>query len=308
MWAATMTNTAMAPAGTPASNSVNPSNLTPHFVDYFGAGAVITPDMAWAQWSGQRNPYIPGSPQYDAFVAYHAEKMEREKKKYMKYPEVPLELKPSKRRLSQPRLKMDFETLHDIRLRLCNSLIFIGSKLWYVREIIALDDDFMLLVEDEEAKLFRTMYKQEVNIDLRSPEPQYFVYENAPAYLVRYPGRQQRQGVNSDTVYGRYVGMGEQVFRLHQYKWLMRSLDTEMISWDAKLADLMIKAQAFRALRMSKDIAFFHDRTKNGVYAEYRGRLLGRIKENTILVDDTDAKKPWINRDVNKIGCSLKVH
>jgi hypothetical protein len=288
--------------------NTNPSNLTPQYLDYFGFGSVITPDMAWAQWSGQRNPFLPDSPQHAEFVQYAAHKAEQEKRKYMKYPEVPIEIKPSKRRLSQPRLKMDFETLHDIRLRLCNSLIFIGSKLWYVRDIVALEDDFMLLVENEDQKLFRVMYKQEQNIDLRSPEPQYFVYENAPAYLVRYPGRQQRQGVNSDTAYGKYVGVGDQTFRLHHYRWLMQSLDTEMISWDAKLYDLMVKAQAFRALRMSKDIAFFHDRTKNGVYAEYRGRLLGRIRDDVILVDDTDAKKPWINRDVNKIGCTLKVH
>lgn len=286
----------------PTASGSNLSNLNAMGLNYYGPSNIVTAEAAFHNWGGTKNPFITGSPQDIAFQEYKAAYLEKEQAKWLKIPEIVPEVRPSKRRLSMPRLKPVFETLHDIRLRLCGGLIFIGSKLYYVNDVRELDGDFLILCDDENGKRRRCWYKEPA-IDLRSPEPQYFVYEGKPAFFMRWPQRQQRQVVSTESGAGRWVGTGN-FFRISNIGQLMQTIGGDPLVWDGRLHELMTKAKAFNAIRMSKDVAFFVK--DQNIHAEYRGRYLGEVKEDTICVDDCDYHRPWIGRDTRQIGCTLK--
>lgn len=284
----------------------NPANLRPRFIGYFGPGYVnVTPQNAWDHFHGSDNPFISGSPQDAEYRAIQQKAMEKERAKWLKLPELTPEIHPTKRRMNMPRLKIKYETLHDIRLRLQHTLIFVGSNLFYVRDVQELDGDFLLILNDSSGITYRCWYNQSDAIDLRTPEPQYIVVEDRqPAFLTRLPGRSQRQGLCSDNAYARWVGSsGTDLFRVHNFNWMMRNIKSDPVLWSSTLYDLMVKAEAFRSVRLSKDIAFYTDST--ALHAEYRGRELGVVNDNEISVSEQDAARPWIGRDVRNIGCLL---
>lgn len=281
----------------------NPHNLDVRHLGYFGTGQQgITPQVAFDHFHGARNPFLPGSDQwveYNALTIIHKEK---EKAKWLKLPEFPAIVKPSKRRLSQPRFRLTFDTEADARLRLAGSFIFVGTNLLYVRDVKALDDDYLLILEDAVGKAHRVWYSSEA-VDLRSPEPQYIVHQDRPAFYGRHPSRQQRQGVSGESAFIKLVG-GQDYLRLHNFSWFMKDMEMENIVWNADVQKLMCKYYAAAALRMSKNVAFYRD--NETVKAEFRGRYLGVVNDDTIKVAEVD-RRPWIDREAKLIGCTLRV-
>lgn len=282
---------------------LNPSHLDNRHLTYFGPGTRLNPQAAWDHFHGTRNPFLPDSAEYAEYVQLCATITEKERVKWLKLPEYPAIIRPSKRRLSMPRFKMQFDTEHDARLRLCSSFIFIGKDLCFCRDVRKLDNDYLLIVEVAEGgKTYRVWYSHDA-VDLRSPEPQYIVYQDRPAFFGRQPNKTQRQGINTENAYIRFVGHQE-FSRVHDFSWMMKKMDVDNTLWTPTLSDLMVKAEAFSALRLSKNIAFYRD--GNSVFSEYRGRRLGEVNDDTIKVDEVD-RKPWIDRDVKQVGCTLRV-
>jgi hypothetical protein len=260
------------------------------YVNYFEniTDAALTLDYVLTHMVTQlglySNPFRAGTESYEPYqqklIAWD---IDRKKNKYKGIPEVTVVIKPSKRRLSQPILKPTFETWHDIELRLRNTMIFVGSEPYHVIETVQDGKDYLLFLLDKNGKKCKVPYYACEHIDLRSPEPQYFIYQSQPAFLRRTQARSQRQGWCYENSACNYVGQ-TRTWRTENIGDVMVGLNTDPFPWSSGYSNLM-KAQV-RALRLSRDVAVYLD--KNGINAEYRGRLLGPVQEDTITVDDFD--------------------
>lgn len=222
-----------------------------------------------------------------------------------KYKDVPITEMFPKRRLSQPRFKLTYETPGDLRLRLLNTCLWIGPELYYVRDCLSCENEHWLIVEDGTGQRLKVEYYSTPGIDLRTPDPQYIIVNETPVYFTRLPARQQQQGVTYSNCVLKPVGKNR-FSHFDGVQQLIVSLkDADTLPWKVQYQELMCKMKAFRALRLSTDVAFFRDDNEK-LTAEYRGRRLGAVEENCILVDQDDFEKPWIRNDLQSVGCELK--
>jgi hypothetical protein len=210
-----------------------------------------------------------------------------------------------KRRWMQPKFKMPYETGADIRLRLQGTLIWIGPELYYVRDIRQVEAEQWLIIEDDQGRSFRVEYFSTPGIDLRTPEPQYVTLDDFPVYFTRKPTRQQQQGVSHSNCAIKRVGE-EQYRTFNGNRGLMRAMKKiDACPWNIQYADLMTKLRVFRALRLSSDTAVYRD-DDDILKVEYRGRFLGTLEGNVVIVDNEDYDKPWIKNDLQIVGCEMK--
>lgn len=278
--------------------------LRPHRKDY--AGRLVT--EVWNSIGMTENPFVPHSVSwsiYDQLIQNHSAEA-LTSSGWANLPDIPPATTTLKRRLPQPVFKLPYETINDIRLRLLNGLVYIGPSLYHVDEIRQYNhdgqSDYLLKVTNADGTRYKASYNSHA-IDLRSPEPQYYAEQNFPVYLLRPPYRQQHQALQLSNTVVKPVG---------RHSWqkprnlasMMRGLTDECLSWAPNYADLMLKAKAFNAIRLSKDVSFFVHRDK--LLAEYKGRPLGKVYDNEIHVDENDRSKPWIKHDVETVGCVLK--
>lgn len=250
------------------------------------------------------NPYTIGSPEFEDFERRLSEKEAERNRKYTDLPDPVI--KPftvSKRRMGQPIFKMQFETLADIQLRILHTLIFVGSDLFFVRSIYQMDGDYLLLIEDPSGARFKVWYNACPHIDLRSPEPQYLRYPRYPVYMYRPPVRQQRQGIDGHRNIA-FRGPDGMHVNLSPSE-IQEGISPEVFAWSPAYERLMVDAKAMGGLRLSKTIAVYPGDKQ--ALAEYRGRFLGKIKEDTIFVDEKDYSKPWIRSSIDQIGCRSRV-
>jgi hypothetical protein len=265
------------------------------------------------------DPYRRGVPVFDAeggeTLADYAERLrayliDRDTDTVTKLMKLPVIKNTScfKRKVEQPVFKIEFETLEQIQLRLSGTLIFVGDELFLVQGITEGKNegkrDFILQLIDYRSRTYRAWYS-DPNIDLRSPDPQYILYNNRPAFMTRLARRQQQQGLHRHNTGIKYVGESR-FSNLDNYRELQKGLQyRDTIKWDAKLAELMLKARAIQSLRLSNNIAAWVK--SDDLLVEYKGRPLGQLKENCILCDGDDAKQPWVKRDTAAAGLELRV-
>jgi hypothetical protein len=131
-------------------------------------------------------------------------------------------------------------------------------------------------------------------------EPQY-VTLNGPQFVFRPPARSQKQGMSHENL--RMKAPGQTHYNQPDVSRLIKFFNSPSIRWTPDYSRLMSVEGALPSLRLSKDIAFYHDR---GVKAEYKGRFLGFVHDDNIYIDCNDAKRPWIVEAVQNIGCSAK--
>lgn len=295
------TLTTAAPVAPAPRRPNNPSNLRTHFLRIVGEGVRFTPEDGIANFN--ENPFLEGTEQFIQYNALTRDRREAVERQFLKYPDVPIIQLPSKRRLSQPTLKMPFESLHDIRMRLTHGYVFVGATLFYVNDVREIEGDFLLILQDTNDQKFKCWYNKTNCIDLRTPEPQYITEDNLPGFFFRPPYKQQRQAINHDNTYVKTVGKTNP-HHCHP-KALVKGLSRECLVWKPVIYDLMTKARAVQSLRLSKDIAVYRNE-QDQLMAEYRGRPLGEVKDDTIFCHPLDAKKNWINRDAAAVGCTLR--
>jgi len=279
----------------------NPSHLRNTYLRVVGEGRNYPAERAVIDFN--ENPYEAGSVEFIRYQELTRDSRAEAERRYLTIPEVAIVQLPSKRRLSQPALKLPFDTLHDIKLRLQGGYVFVGANLFYVLDIRDMEGDYLMILKDGNDGKFRCWYKQTPAIDLRTPEPQYISDANLPGFFFRPPMKQQRQAINHDNSFIKRVGH-DSFSHCHPLT-LVKGLSRESVRWKPMLYDLMTKDRAIQAIRLSKDIAVFRDDTERLV-VEYRGRLLGELKEDVILCSETDARRNWIHRDASVIGCALR--
>lgn len=272
--------------------------------------ATVAPSTTSAieQWYAEYSPAQvqsvppPISPDVDPYTLTDEYKSQV-KKKLDKYKDVPVVDMPSKRRIHQPKFRHLLESVKDFEIRLLRSIIHIGTTPYLVEGVWSYDKDFWLVVADENGVMFKIPYSHSA-VDLRNPDPQYIQVDQGPAYLVRWPAREQAQGICSKNTSLKFAGTGQFSVPKNLRDIIHGLKFSDNIQWSPSYEELM-KNRIFRALRLSPFVSVY--RNHDTLWAEYKGRPLGKIKENTVFVDTDDFERPWVRRDVTPSGLTLKV-
>lgn len=258
-------------------------------------------DIVRDRWGRGTNPYPMGTVLHDEFNALARDELARLNRRYLALPEVQAVRAASKRKVEQPRVKPRFQSLHDIRLRLSGTCIFVGPDMYYVNDIYELDNDYLLSVTGRDGKNRRVWYSNEL-IDLRSMEPQYVNLESGPYFVFRPPMRSQRQGMCDENL--RAKRPGDRQYQRPGLLSIVKGFGTQSVPWSAEYARLMNVEGVLPTLRLSKDVAFYRERDR--LKAEYRGRLLGFVNDDTVYLDDSDLRRPWIQNALRDVNCSYR--
>lgn len=252
----------------------------------------------------------PDVAEAERLYAEHVERIEAENRrheqrhhaKYLAIPEYVPILSGVKRKLPASPFRLPIDNARDLEMRLRGSVIYVGPEPVTVEAVFALEGDLWLYITDAEGKNYRVKYNHP-KVDCRTADPKYLVYNHRPFYFLRYPSRHQKQGMDSTNTSLKAVGE-QDVQRVDSLRRLCEALtDLPTLEWTPQYSDLMVKAKAFRSLRLSSDVAFF---VRDGLCAEYKGRELGAVHDNDILLDENDFAQPWIKEEILKIGCQAK--
>lgn len=232
--------------------------------------------------------------------------------KILSYPEVEVIERPSKRRLPQPRYKMDYEALPDFQRRLQNTIIFVGSDPYYVKDVVAGQGDFILHLVDEKKKNFHVKYSCPF-IDARTPEPKYLQLPDYGAgFFARLPKRQQSQGWGHQNTFFKLVGINHPWTPINDWLPIVGIFKrSDSVVWTPVIKDMMVSLRLFSGAKLSDKIAMFHDPfcridKKHELWAEYKGRILGPVEDQTIFCRTKDTEQPWIRRDIQTIGFEIQ--
>lgn len=225
----------------------------------------------------------------------------------MALPEVPVVTRPSKRRLIQPKLKHEYLNLQDYNLRLLGTLISVGSDLYYVRNIAQDGKDFIFQVQNAKKKNFKLNYTKSGDVDLRTPEPKYTIYRDNHGWLFRLPIRQQKQGLCNENLRFKNVGSPRVDGTHDAYGIITAFQPRDNLVWTNDYRSLMMTANLFHRARLSDKLAVFKSDDGESLWAEYRGRPLGKIDDNVVIAElPADAEQPWIKRDCLRVGLNLR--
>lgn len=211
-----------------------------------------------------------------------------------------------KRRLAQPKFKFSFDRSEDAHLRLTHSLITVGADLYHVRDVFWIDNKPYLVLENAAGKSYRLPYEDD-SIDLRTPDPQYYMHEDVPMYYIRVPARQQAQGLTGRNVVVKRVGEYSATTFESQWNFMKGMKNTQTVLWSPVYADIIVKLKALRSIRLSPAVAFYRDK-HDKLTAEFRGRRLGAVHDDEIYVDEDDYSRSWIKKEIQLIGCVVKPH
>lgn len=208
----------------------------------------------------------------------------------------------SKRRLEQTVLKLPFDNLHDIKLRIERSYIFIGSNLYFVVEVRTHENDFALLVNGGDGVNSIVMYSDPA-IDLRTPEPQYILFDRAPVFLSRVVGRSQKQGLSNENTVGVSVWPKHTMRVCDNTRALVNGISNTVFTWSPYYMNLL-KSGMMPSLRLSKDIAVYHDGKETKV--DFRNRQMGSVEDDTALLNSRDCERPWITSALADVGLRVR--
>jgi hypothetical protein len=220
-------------------------------------------------------------------------------------PELTFPSLPPKRRHNQPKHKIAYETRDDLWDRLGNTFIWIGPNLYCLDDIREYKGEFWLIVNSGSGQHFRIAYSSK-DIDLRSPEPQYLNVADTASFVTRRAERQFQQGNSRSNIF--YKKVGKSNFHRFENLWelIPAFKNAENLIWVPAYQNL-VKQRAVSALRLSPCVAIYRDHKSERIVAEYRGRPLGYVEDNCVLLDEHDYGKPWSRNDLHEVGCTTKV-
>lgn len=201
-----------------------------------------------------------------------------------------------------PPFKMPYGTVEEANLRLKNTIVIIKGNpvIVYAVDHGLKPGDIRLYVKKEDGSRGKLLFK-DID-DLRSPAPGYVDYAGQPVWLSRAPERIFQQGLSPKNCMLTNVGRRGR-------------LDVFMDALLPGLKDRKVKQfadaqklfdQGVRAVRLSDHVAVYTQR--KSVVVEYKGRLLGYVRNGEVLVEDMDDLIPtWIGADLNEVGLALGV-
>lgn len=208
-----------------------------------------------------------------------------------------------KRRVNMPTFRLEFDNVSDISRRLKNTAVYIGGELFFVVAIHDEDKEFVLYLSDGKSQKSRIAYNSK-EINLRAPEPRYITSPKLGVlYCYRIPVREQQQGLSrTNTVLKEIIGGTKR--RPDDMLHLIRCLNNnKTISWDEKYFELM-RNEIIHNMRLNNSIAVAASEDK--ILAEYKGRFLGNIRDDVVLMSDTDFDCPWIRQELSSVNLKAK--
>ncbi len=211
-----------------------------------------------------------------------------------------LEVKPLRKYALNP-FKIEYETYQEIKLRLLNTVIAIKGNPFLVQKIAQQPGGFKLAVSDG-VKTYSVLYKDLT--DLRSIPPMYVNSSSAPGWLCRIPGRVYQQGMNRQNTVLKTVD-GKSAFSVLDATNFVKTFNKRQTrQWDTTLKSLL-EAGDLSCVRLSDEVAVKTEKGK--ILACYRGRFLGKVNNNDILVgDEDDLLQQWIDKSVKEVGLELR--
>lgn len=205
------------------------------------------------------------------------------------------------RKVSLKPFKLNYQTYQEIRLRLNNTVIGIKGNPFHVKRVIQKDKDFLLILDDG-SKLQKINYKDVP--DLRSIPPLYIKHGSRTGWLCRLPSRVYQQGLNRHNTVLYEPDCGRFASTMEVKPTLYGIQNREDRKWTESIASLF-KGEELSTLRLNDDVAVKKNNDK--IICCYRGRSLGEIKENVVIVDDSDdLLQGWIETAVQAAGLELR--
>lgn len=220
------------------------------------------------------------------------------------YPDLDLdslEAKPLRKNELRP-FRIEYETYSEIKLRLLNTLISIKGHPFTVNRVIPTAGNFGLVVSDGSKNHF-VRYKDLT--DLRTLPPKYIAgnMHQYTGWLCRTPQRVYQQGINRNNTMIKSV-TGENNLSTVDISALCKSLRKEQDRRWSETHKGLLQTQELTSLRLTDDIAVTWD--GEDILACYRGRKLGTVQSDDILVmDEDDLLQGWIETSAKKAGFNL---
>lgn len=211
-----------------------------------------------------------------------------------------LETKPLRKYDLRP-FKINYETYQEIKLRLLNTVISIKGHPFLVQKIAQTPQGFKLAVSDG-LKTKTVLYKDLT--DLRSIPPMYVNGSHGPGWMCRIPGRVYQQGMNRQNTVLKAVDGKATLSALDATHFVKTFNKRTMRQWSSTLKSLLDVGE-LPGVRLSDEVAVKSEKGK--ILACYRGRFLGTVNDNDVIVgDDDDLLQQWIERSVKEVGLELR--
>jgi len=200
-----------------------------------------------------------------------------------------------------PPFKVIYDTTEEARLRLNGTVVMLRGKPFSIDMVGGTNEKIKLLVSDSKGKKHQLLL-QDVP-DLRTCSPRYFAYDGHAYYLCRFPARAYQQGLTTQNTYAKMAG-SDALSNIAKAALVEALEDKKVLPWADGL-DNLLRDGHIRDLRLSEEVSVYRKKTK--VFAEYRGRDIGHIKENVVFPDFSDDQDcPWIKRALDEV--SMKVN
>lgn len=204
-----------------------------------------------------------------------------------------------------PPFKLPY-TLDEIDARFRNSIILVRGNAYLVETVNTEADGTVLIgLYDDHQK--RAWIKWDSIGSVRSVPPMYITAESEggdkfTAWVARAPStpRDNAHQPHGDFVQGltgrngilKMVGKTDFQYGFRSVWTVLRGLKARQdMTYDGKIEELLRKG-FLSAIRLTDNVALF---VKKGYpYAEYKGRVLGRLSDNRVILAEEDKDTPWI--------------
>lgn len=238
-------------------------------------------DNLWKEWYGE--PW-PGPQGWD-YNQLNVDALET----------VPL------RRKEMPPFKINYDTYAEIKLRLLGTAISVKGHPFFVKHIRKAENGKFHLALSDGEKMHQVVYDD--LIDLRSIPALYVTHSSTSGWLCRTPGRVYQQGMNRNNTQLRSADGAAAICNMEGLSIVKSIRGRQVRKWNETLSSLLIGGE-INNLRLSDDVAL---RSKSGkILACYRGRALGRVQgDEIVLYDEDDLLQEWIEKPVKEAGLQM---
>lgn len=198
--------------------------------------------------------------------------------------------------------KLPYQTFDEINMRLHDTIIGVKSKPFLVTRLEPDAGDYTLQLQDVERDTYTVPYSLP-ELDCRTPELGYGVAQDGMIqYVIRRPERAQTQGISSTNALKKRVGMNSwQIFQRREELLHLLSNRPKRVITPGILETM--KEGLIPYIFLSKKIVLVTKKT--GITAEYRGRFLGHVKDNIVLLSDDDQDMSHIKNDLREVGLEV---
>lgn len=197
-----------------------------------------------------------------------------------------------------PRFWIPYQSGDEIVMRLQNSIISVKSKPVHVHRVENVGNEFCLYLLDGEGGRFTLSYNDPA-VDLRSPSPGYGVSKDGiVSYLVRRPERVQRQGMCTENTLKKTAGRKAWTVLQSQQEILQHLFGRKSRVVTKAILETMEEGLLHNVL-LSPKVALVGK--QSGIYAEYKGRTLGRVRGQGVVLSDEDAGMSHIRADLQAV-------